>query len=64
MNDDYINPEPIPKRDRTILRVGSHASNYLHEVKSAATIEQIDAEIRALHAVNAKTLPVGPGRDW
>ena len=51
-------------KDNIILRVGSHASGCLHTVSAPRTIEQIDAEIRALHAVNAKTLPVGPGRDW
>jgi uncharacterized protein YdbL (DUF1318 family) len=64
MNDDYINPEPIPKRDRTILRVGSHASGYLHEVKRAATVAEIDAEIKRLHAINSASLPTTQGRDW
>lgn len=51
-------------KDNIILRVGSHASGYLHTVSAPRTIEQIDAEIKRLHAINAKTLPVGKPRDW
>ena len=49
--------------NREILRVGSHASGYLHTVSAARTIEQIDAEIKRVRAINSASLPVGKPRD-
>ena len=51
-------------KDNIILRVGSHASGYLHTVSAPRTIEQIDAEIKRLHAINSASLPTTQGRDW